>query len=87
VIAPRAVPIPGPPGQLDALDALLKNPGDHYVLLNDVAHPNGFLRGQLRFAETITLQLDLQTRECSSPGIRAGRRWCSQHLAFGAWQK
>jgi uncharacterized protein (TIGR03437 family) len=67
VIAPRAVPIPGPPGQLDALDTLLKNPGDHHVLLSDAAHPNGFLRGQLRFTEKIILHLDLQTSNVVPP--------------------
>jgi len=74
VIAPRALPIPGPPGQLDALDALVKNPGDHHVLLNDATHPNGFLRGQLRFAEKITLQFDLDPANVVPPvaGLAAG---------------
>jgi uncharacterized protein (TIGR03437 family) len=74
VIAPRALTIPGPPGQLDALDTLLKNPGDHHVVLSDAAHPNGFLRGQLRLTEDMILHLDLQPSNVVPPvsGLAAG---------------
>jgi uncharacterized protein (TIGR03437 family) len=74
VIAPRALPIPGPPGQLDAVDALLRDPTSFHVLLGDAPHPDGFLRGQLRFTDKMRLQLNLQSSNVvpAVPGLMAG---------------
>src|SRR5439155_7050260 len=50
-----------------SIDRLVSDPGEFYVNLKTKTYPNGALRGQLRFADEMIFNLELQSSNVAPP--------------------